>query len=185
MTAMHQEQRRPATGEAVPYLRDVLASSVETFHVTVAEAGRGTVEVPREALAILMETMSLITSGRTVEVVAGKNAELSTTAAARALGVSRPHLVKLLDRGAIDFRRVGTHRRVDATSLEQYQRREQIDTARRRRAAVASATGSTEAEGLHVSAETAADLDAYTHGELDAAAVRARALARHTRKADE
>ncbi len=179
-----KEQRKRTVEEAVPCLRDALTSRAETFHVTVAEAGKVTMEVPREALAVLMETMALIASGRAVEVIA-KSMELSTIQAAKALGVSRPHLVKLLDRGAIDFRMVGTHRRVDVESLEGYQRREQNELAQRRQAAVASAIGSTEAEGLRVSADTTADLDAYARGELDAAAVRVRTLARYTRKAAE
>lgn len=183
MPMTHQEQKR-FVEEAVPRLRDALTSRAETFHITVAEAGKGTIEVPREALAALMETMALIASGRDVEVIA-KNMELSTIQAAKALGVSRPHLVKLLDKGAIDFRMVGTHRRVDVASLEGYQRREQNELTQRRQAAVASAIGSTEAEGLHVSADTTADLDAYAHGELDAAALRARTRARYTRKAAE
>jgi excisionase family DNA binding protein len=179
-----KEQRKRSVEEAVPCLRDALTSSAETFHITVAEAGKVTMEVPREALAVLMETMALITSGRAVEVVA-KTMELSTIQAAKTLGVSRPHLVKLLDKGVIDFRMVGTHRRVDVASLEGYRRREQNDQAQRRRAAVASAIGSTEAEGLRVSADTTAGLDAYARGELDAAALRARTLARYTRKAAE
>lgn len=193
MPVTHQEQkpakqkkqlRKRTVEEAVPCLRDALTSSAETFHITVAEAGKVTMEVPREALAILMETMALITSGRAVKVVA-MSAELSTIQAAKTLGVSRPHLVKLLDKGLIEFRMVGTHRRVDVASLEDYRRREQNEQARRRRAAVASAIGSTEAEGLRVSADTTADLDAYTHGELDSATLRARTLARYTRKAAE
>ncbi|MFI1509677.1 excisionase family DNA-binding protein [Streptomyces sp. NPDC020597] len=179
-----KEQRKRSVEEAVPCLRDALTSSAETFHITVAEASKVTMEVPREALAVLMETMALITSGRTVEVIA-KSMELSTIQAAKTLGVSRPHLVKLLDKGLIEFRMVGTHRRVDVASLEGYRRREQNEQARRRQAAVASAIGSTEAEGLRVTADTTADLDAYARGELDAAALRARTLARYTRKAAE
>ena len=179
-----KERRKRTAEEAVPCLRDALTSRTETFHVTVAEAGKVTLEVPREALTVLMETMALIASGREVEVTA-KSMELSTVQAAKALGVSRPHLIKLLDKGAIGFRMVGTHRRVDVASLEGYQRREAEEGAQRRQAAVASAIGSTEAEGLRVSADTTTDLDAYARGELDAAALRARALARHTREAAE
>lgn len=179
-----KDQRKRSGEEVVPRLRDALTSSAETFHITVAEAGEVTMEVPREALAVLVETMALINSGRAVEVIA-KSTELSTIQAAKALGVSRPHLVKLLDKGLIEFRMVGTHRRVDVASLEGYRRREQNEQARRRQAAVASAIGSTEAEGLSITADTTADLDAYARGELDAAALRARTLARYTRKAAE
>ncbi|WP_051970509.1 antitoxin VbhA family protein [Kitasatospora azatica] len=179
-----KEQRKRTVEEAVPCLRDALTSNTETFHVTVAEAGKVTMEVPREALTAFMETMALIASGRAVEVIA-TSVEVSTIQAAKALGVSRPHLIKLLDKGAIEFRMVGTHRRVDVASLEGYQRHEQNEQAQRRQAAVASAIGSTEAEGLRVSADTTTDLDAYARGELDAAALRARTLARYTRKAAE
>jgi excisionase family DNA binding protein len=56
--------------------------------------------------------------------------ESSTTqAAAEFLGVSRPFVVDLLEKGAIPHHKVGTHRRVYLKDLMEYQR--QRDTRRR------------------------------------------------------
>jgi excisionase family DNA binding protein len=53
----------------------------------------------------------------------------SGRSSAEVLSVSRPHLIKLLDRGELSFHRVGTHRRIKIEDALAY--RERRDTERR------------------------------------------------------
>jgi len=57
------------------------------------------------------------------------HAELTTQEAANMLNISRPSLIQLLEESKIEYRRVGTHRRVRFEALMRYKR--QADEARK------------------------------------------------------
>jgi excisionase family DNA binding protein len=65
---------------------------------------------------LLVDVLSELAEGNAVKVVP-IHAELTTQEAADMLNVSRPHLVKLLESGALAFHKTGKHRRIRFADL--------------------------------------------------------------------
>lgn len=70
----------------------------------------------------LIAVLRIVADGDMVTVVP-TGVELTTHEAAKLLNVSRPHLIKLLDRGEIPFAKTGTHRRIGFDHLMAYKER--------------------------------------------------------------
>ncbi|KOV76973.1 excisionase [Nocardia sp. NRRL S-836] len=87
--------------------------------------------LPRAAVELFTQILAYMAAGHGVSVVPA-DAELTTQQAADLLNVSRPYVIGLLEAGAIEYRKVGKHRRVKAASLMEYMRN---DDQRRRQAA--------------------------------------------------
>lgn len=83
--------------------------------------------LPGHALQLLLGVLSEMSRGNAISIMP-IHAELSTQDAANILNVSRPFLVGLLEKGDIDFHKVGTHRRVLAKDVIEY--KQQIDAER-------------------------------------------------------
>lgn len=82
----------------------------------------GSVAVPGLLVDLLRQVSAALDQGDGV-VVSEVARELTTSEAARVLGVSRPTLIGLLDKGAIKAHKVGTHRRVALGDVLAYRRR--------------------------------------------------------------
>ncbi|GAB3570542.1 hypothetical protein GCM10027578_26910 [Spirosoma luteolum] len=67
--------------------------------------------IPTKALQLLAFILDSMAQGRAVSLIPS-DAELTTQQAAELLNISRPHMVKLLEEGAIPFHKTGSHRRV-------------------------------------------------------------------------
>ena len=87
--------------------------------VSLRLEGRADAPLPKPAFRLLIEVLSQMARGNVVAVTPIQ-ADLTTQQAAELLGVSRPHLVKLLEGGRLPFRKVGAHRRVQFADLAAY-----------------------------------------------------------------
>ena len=80
--------------------------------------------VPRQIAVMLAQVLGLLEQGTGVQIMP-LNAMLTTQQAADALNVSRPYLIGLLEKRAIPFHKVGTHRRVTFADLAAYRKQSQ------------------------------------------------------------
>ena len=99
--------------ESVRRLASQLAKANGSMQLRVVEpdGASETVTIPTAAFRLLVTILAEMAGGNAVRLIP-HHAELTTQEAAELLNVSRPYLVRLLDKGRIPFHRVGTHRRV-------------------------------------------------------------------------
>ena len=96
--------------------------------------------IPESVFKLVVALLGEISQGNAV-VVMPMRAELTTVEAADFLNVSRPHLIKLLEQGELDYRMVGRHRRILFEDLLKYKEL----TKRRRLKAIAEITAEDDA----------------------------------------
>lgn len=102
---------------------DALASMLKELHsenpeIEIEETNEK-IKVPMAALQLLAKILEAMSQGKPISLVPIAT-EMTTQAAAEFLGCSRPHLVKLLENGAIPFTKIGKHRRVKFEDVAKY-----------------------------------------------------------------
>jgi len=127
-----------AAGESARLLRSAIESGLagpSSVRLLMSEPQEQQIVLPRRAAQLLADMLAELANGNAVSLVP-LQAELTTQQAADLLGVSRPYLIGILERGEIVHRRVGNRRRVPVGDLLRYQ----DEQGERTRAAVAALT---------------------------------------------
>ena len=115
-------------GRALRRIKDYLASDrsrSDKLEILVEGGPEEALVVPRPAVEMFVHILAAMANGQGVRVMP-VNAEHTTQQAAELLNVSRPYLIGLLDRGEIEHRLVGRHRRVRFDELMRYLRHDDM-----------------------------------------------------------
>ena len=97
------------------------------IRIRVDAPGALDVDLPASAVDLLVRLLAEMGDGNSVTLTSIQQ-ELTTQQAAQVLGVSRPFLVKLLDKRRIPFRWVGSHRRILLSHLKRF--KDEMDAQR-------------------------------------------------------
>lgn len=96
-----------------------LMGDQDTLRLHPAGADAEEIVLPANLARLVRDVLACVAQGQPVPVLP-LQAELTTNQAADLLGVSRTHLIRLLEAGEIAFRQVGTKRRIPVSDLLRY-----------------------------------------------------------------
>ncbi len=151
MNAMSHTRLDPS--QLAPEELDALTTAfAQPGHVALVDDAGNRIDIPAPLFKHLARLVRLLAEKRAA-VLIPEDETFTTQAAANYLGVSRQHLVDLLESDRIPFHRVGTHRRVYFRDLLTYEK--QRDTERRK--ALDTLMNDVDAAGLYDASYTGED----------------------------
>lgn len=131
MTSL-DEIKKPSKAEQKAAMEsyDVLSSMLKEINSDYPEIeieeNKERIKIPINALKLLAKILKETSQGRPISIIPVAT-EITTQAAAELLGCSRPHLVKLLERGEIKFTKIGKHRRIKYQDLIAYKKKIKVE----------------------------------------------------------
>lgn len=120
-----EEIKRPTKAEQLVAIESYTALSSVLKHLDQGdteieiEESKERIKIPYKALKLLEDILKAMSEGKPISLVPIAT-EVTTQKAAEILGCSRPHLVKLLEEGKINYTKVGKHRRILFEDVIQY-----------------------------------------------------------------
>lgn len=130
-TILPLEKEVEAAVQGQRELASLLSTKFETQRIDIfdKEDKPHTLVLPTSALRLLVDILGELAIGNAVKVVP-VHAELTSQEAADLLNVSRPHLVKMLEEGAIPFTKTGRHWRIRFSDLMAFKQRRAEESQR-------------------------------------------------------
>lgn len=124
---------------------DQLAELVSRGNRPALEDGQGRrMELPQPIFEMLVHVVQQMQQGRAI-IMLPEDETFTTQAAANFLGMSRQHLVGLLETEKIPFHRVGSHRRIYFKDLREYEKKRDSE----RRTGISNLFKKVKAEGVY------------------------------------
>ena len=111
-------------------LSQILAHVQSPMTEIEIEETKEKLQIPSSALTLLNEILKAMSQGKPISIVPVAT-EVTTQKAAEILGCSRPHLVKMLESGELDFFKVGKHRRIKFEDIVNYKQKLKAEQKRR------------------------------------------------------
>jgi excisionase family DNA binding protein len=102
-----------------------IAEAKQNISVVVKDNPTVVVPLPARVVELIFRILEAMGRGVPISVISHE-VELTTQQAADYLSVSRPYLIALLDKGEIEHRMVGRHRRVRFAALLDYERKSRL-----------------------------------------------------------
>lgn len=121
ITKPSKEEQRVAM-ESYNALAEVLEGLRKDNPEIEIEETREKIRIPLNALKLLAKILKVTSQGKPISIVPIAT-EMTTQAAADLLGCSRPHLIKLLEEGEIEYTKIGKHRRVKFEDVMAYKKK--------------------------------------------------------------
>lgn len=123
--------RDPIAVPADDHILSEVEGQLEQGPIHLTDARGEALDLPDELRDLLLRGVHEMRRGNRVSLLSFGRL-LTTQQAAELLGMSRPYLIKLLERGDLPYEMVGTHRRIGLEDVLAYRR----ERSQRRRAAL-------------------------------------------------
>lgn len=115
--------------ESYSVLSSILRNIEETDTEIEIEETKERLKLPYKALKLLGDILKSMGEGKPISIVPIAT-EVTTQKAAEIIGCSRPHLIKLLEDGKINFTKIGKHRRLLFEDVLKYKNEMKLEQKR-------------------------------------------------------